>query len=93
MEVILHGVAALPLKQTLAGVCTFKVPGNNGNLKITADTSFKNALYTALQKALKSSVEKKVLFIDCANAFDPYVILKLSKNRLDAKRALENILI
>ena len=57
------------------------------------EKSFKNILLTALKQATLHSAQKKVLFIDCANAFDPYKILKISNNRLKAKHALQNILI
>lgn len=62
-------------------------------MKIIKEKSFKNILLTALKQSVLHSTAKKVLFIDCANAFDPYKVLQLSNNRLKAKKALGNIMI
>lgn len=63
------------------------------SLEIRVSPSLSNAVHLSLLAALELSVSKQVLFVDAANAFNPYVVLKLSENRLIAQQCLQNILV
>jgi len=51
------------------------------------------ARYSAIDKAVRIGKYRKLLFIDCGNGFDPYQVLKLSKNNQQAKKVLRNTMV
>lgn len=53
----------------------------------------KAAQEMALQKAVDIGRQGNVVFLDCGNGFDPYFVLRLSKDRLEAKKILNRVFV
>lgn len=51
------------------------------------------ARFAAIEKAVSIGREKRVLFVDCGNGFDPYQVLKIAGNRVEAKLVLERVFV
>jgi len=60
---------------------------------LTVCSNIEDALQQALYFLIRNSQKGKILFVDGANAFDPYLVLRMCGSETRAKNVLNNTLI